>query len=72
MNETHTAAAPWEAPVASNAQRLYTVTRADLPLHCPMPGTTLWNSHPKVFLAVEKKGGARCPYCGAEYLLRDE
>lgn len=48
------------------------VTRKDLPLHCPLPGTSLWNSHPRVFLPIEKTGSAVCPYCGTEYVLRDE
>jgi uncharacterized Zn-finger protein len=30
---------------------------------------SLWNSHPKVFLPVERTGRAKCPYCGAEYIL---
>jgi uncharacterized Zn-finger protein len=29
----------------------------------------LWNSHPRVFLAVEVTGRAKCPYCSAEYTL---
>jgi len=52
-----------------NAQNEYTVTRADLPLSCPMPDMYLWNSHPKVFLPVEETGEAMCPYCSAEYYL---
>ncbi|NNC65790.1 MAG: zinc-finger domain-containing protein [Gammaproteobacteria bacterium] len=40
-----------------------------LPLHCPMPGTYLWNSHPKVYLPIEQTGEAKCPYCGASYEL---
>jgi uncharacterized Zn-finger protein len=55
--------------VQPNAQHSYTVTRADLPLACPMPGMQLWNSHPRVFLPIEKTGFAKCPYCGAEYTL---
>jgi uncharacterized Zn-finger protein len=47
------------------------VTRADLPLSCPMPGRRLWSSHPRVYLAVEKTGWAKCPYCSTEYILRD-
>lgn len=48
-----------------------TVQVNQLPIHCPMPGTTLWNSHPRVYIplkesAVEK---AICPYCGTEYVL---
>ena len=55
--------------VPANAQNHYEVTRADLPLSCPMPGMSLWNSHPKVYLAIEATGTAKCPYCGATYTL---
>jgi uncharacterized Zn-finger protein len=54
-----------------NKQNHYEVTRADLPVHCPMPGTSLWNSHSRVFIPVEDHGTASCPYCGAEYVLKD-
>ncbi len=53
----------------ANAQMQYTVTSADLPLSCPMPDMTLWNSHPRVYLPIEATGFAKCPYCGAEYTL---
>ena len=53
-----------------NAQQQYEVTVADLPLACPMPSMHLWNSHPRVFLQIEKTGSAKCPYCSAEYELR--
>ncbi len=59
------------APIPANAQNQYTVTRADLPLSCPMPDMSLWNSHPKVYLPIEASGKAKCPYCGAEYTLQD-
>jgi uncharacterized Zn-finger protein len=52
-----------------NARNFYEVTREDLPLHCPLPGSTLWNSHPRVYLAVEATGEAKCNYCGAVYRL---
>ena len=45
------------------------VTANDLPLSCPMPDMYLWNSHPRVYLPIEKTGWAKCPYCGAEYTL---
>ncbi len=55
-----------------NAQMQYTVHDGDLPLACPMPDMSLWNSHPRVYLAIEATGFAKCPYCGAEYtLVRD-
>lgn len=52
-----------------NARRHYTVHHGDLPLHCPLPGMSLWNSHPRVFLPIEVTGKAMCPYCGAEFTL---
>ncbi len=61
-----------EKLIRPNAEHRYEVTRADLPLSCPMPGMYLWNSHPKVYLPVEQTGEAKCPYCGAEYYLRGE
>lgn len=49
----------------------YEVTSHDLPLSCPMPDMTLWNSHPKVYLPIQNTGKAKCPYCGAEYVMTD-
>jgi uncharacterized Zn-finger protein len=60
-----------EKLIEANAQNRYEVTRADLPLSCPMPGMTLWNSHPRVYLPIETSGEERCPYCGAVYVLKD-
>lgn len=54
-----------------NAENQYQVTKADLPLHCPMDGMRLWDSHPKVYLPIEETGKAKCPYCGTEYTLKD-
>jgi len=68
--ETHNRAAPSHYTEA-NAANLYEVTRADLPLHCPMESMSLWNSHPRVYLAIEATGKVKCPYCGADYVLKD-
>ncbi|MEE4377594.1 MAG: zinc-finger domain-containing protein [Candidatus Competibacteraceae bacterium] len=57
--------------ITPNAQNRYTVSRADIPLSCPMPEMSLWNSHPKVYLPIEETGSAKCPYCGAEFSLKD-
>ena len=54
-----------------NAESSYTVSRKDLPLHCPLPEMSLWNSHPRVYLPIEDSGKAKCPYCGTEYSLKD-
>lgn len=53
-----------------NDKQLYEVTGKDLPLHCPLPSMSLWNSHPKVYLPIEATGRAKCPYCGAEFILK--
>ncbi len=55
-----------------NAERSVEVGAADLPLHCPMPGSSLWDSHPRVFLPIEdaKDGQILCPYCGTRYRLK--
>lgn len=60
------------APIPPNAEHRYSVTRADLPLCCPMPAMSVWNSHPRVYLPIEKTGSAKCPYCGAEYTLTED
>jgi uncharacterized Zn-finger protein len=54
----------------ANKDRHVEVTAADLPLHCPLPPQMLWNTHPRVFLSIEKTGEALCPYCGTRYVLR--
>jgi len=55
--------------ITPNDKRYYEVTEADLPLRCPLPNTSLWNSHPRVFLTVKETGKAKCPYCGAEFVF---
>jgi uncharacterized Zn-finger protein len=56
----------------ANADKLTKVTAKDLPLHCPLPDSYLWSSHPKVYLPIEETGEAKCPYCSASYVLVDE
>ena len=53
-----------------NAENRYRVTSADMPLSCPMPNMHLWNSHPRVYLPIEPGSEAKCPYCGAVYILK--
>lgn len=52
-----------------NAQTKYEVSQDDLPLHCPLPNMSLWNSHLRVFIPIEDTGEAHCPYCGALFVL---
>lgn len=60
-----------DLPTQANAERRYTVTRADLPLSCPTPSMALWNSHPRVYLPIEEDLECACPYCGAHFVLVD-
>ena len=60
-----------EGRIQANAENRYQVTPADLPLSCPMPDMSLWNSHPRVYLPIEKTGKAKSPYCGADYSLAE-
>ena len=60
-----------EKVIPANQENRYEVSREDLPLSCPLPGMSLWNSHPKVYLPIEETGQAKCPYCGAEFFLED-
>lgn len=53
------------------AQKKYQVTYDDLPLSCPLPNMRLWDAHPRVYLPIEVTGFEKCPYCGAEYTLKD-
>jgi uncharacterized Zn-finger protein len=53
-------------------QPRYEVTRADLPLSCPLPSMRVWDAHPRVYLPIAATGTAVCPYCEAEYILKAE
>ncbi len=71
MLETNNSMAQPDSSIAS-AKGRYEITPKDLPLHCPMPDMALWNSHPRVYLPIEETGQAKCPYCGAEYILKQD
>ncbi len=55
----------------ASTARHYEVNRENLPLCCPMPDMRLWDSHPRVYLPIEKTGYVVCPYCEAHYTLKD-
>lgn len=55
-----------------NSDRIIEVSQADLPVYCPREEEALWNSHPRVYIHLEKAGDeARCIYCSAVYKLID-
>lgn len=55
---------------SSNKGKYYQVSAAELPLSCPLPGMPVWNSHPRVYLAIEDNGQVCCPYCGTLFKLK--
>ena len=50
---------------------VYSVKRSELPACCPRPDQKIDCMHPKVFIAFDKQGHGRCPYCGAEFVIKD-
>ena len=49
----------------------YEITSEDLPLSCPPRNMRVWDAHPRVYLPIEKTGKVQCPYCSAEFILKD-
>lgn len=54
-----------------NARKINYVTWKDLPLSCPTPVMSLWNSHQRVYLDIQESGRVQCPYCGSVYVLTE-
>lgn len=55
----------------SCTKRRYDITYAELPLSCPPQDMRVWDAHPRVYLPIADIGKVVCPYCGAEYVLKD-
>jgi len=55
-----------------NSETVVSVTREQLPMHCPQPGSALWDSHPRVFIPLEESGEGTCSYCGTQFRLVDD
>ncbi|MDX1900757.1 MAG: zinc-finger domain-containing protein [Gammaproteobacteria bacterium] len=53
-------------------KRRYEVSECDLPLSCPMPDQRVWDAHPRVYLPIKETGWAICPYCSAEFVLKND
>ena len=62
----------YQASRTPNDRKTFEINRSQLPLHCPTADTSLWNSHPRVFLPIEETGQATCPYCGTEFSLKKD
>lgn len=53
-------------------RRTYEIKVADLPLSCPPQNMRVWDAHPRVYLPIEETGRVICPYCDAEFILKNE
>jgi uncharacterized Zn-finger protein len=51
---THSTDAANSSLETASTKSEYEVKRADLPLSCPTPEQQLWNSHPRVYLPIER------------------
>lgn len=60
-----------ESDIQACTKRHYDITYADLPLACPPLDDRVWDAHPRVYLPIQDTGHEVCPYCGAEYKLKD-
>lgn len=57
--------------VQACTKRIYDVNTSDLPLSCPTKDMRVWDAHPRVYLPIKKTGRAICPYCEAEFILKN-
>jgi uncharacterized Zn-finger protein len=59
--------------IHENDKKYIEVKQQDIPLSCPMPDMVTWNSHPRVYLEIEKTETKNiiCPYCSTRYVLVD-
>ena len=61
-----------QANATPTATQVIEVSRKQLPLSCPTEGTNPAALHPRVYIPLKKAGESiSCPYCGAEYRLKD-
>ena len=56
--------------VAEKTNRQFEILASEFPLACPRADQSLWNMHPKVFIAKPANGKATCPYCGTHYIVK--
>lgn len=54
------------------SDQIVRVSRAELPAYCPTEAMGLWNSHPRVYIALEESPAVNCPYCGTRFELAED
>ena len=58
--------------MTSCSEKKMVVHTHELPLSCPTAEMAVWNAHPRVYLPIEKTGVETCPYCGTQFVLKDD
>ncbi len=53
-------------------KRVVTLTPKELPLSCPPLDKRVWDAHPRIYLPIADLGQVLCPYCGTEYILKND
>jgi len=46
------------------------VTKKDFPIYCPPNNADSFSMHPRVYINMDKKKEAACPYCGKVFRLK--
>ena len=54
------------------AEESVEMKKSQLPAYCPTEEMGLFNSHPRVYIPLEEKKEANCPYCGTHFKLVEE
>jgi len=57
--------------LSKKIRELAFVTKKDFPIYCPPNNADSFSMHPRVYINMDKKKEAACPYCGKVFRLRD-
>jgi uncharacterized Zn-finger protein len=55
----------------TNTKQPIKVKSSDLPYYCPPRNSSSATMHPRVYMKFDGTGHAKCPYCGARYVIED-
>ena len=50
----------------------YYVAKDTHSVACPPPEERIWDAHPRVYLSLNEDGQVTCPYCGTEFIVKND
>jgi len=56
--------------LSKKIRELTFVTKKDFPIYCPPKNADSFSMHPRVYINMDKKKEAACPYCGKVFRLK--